>query len=250
MKSRLIYCLLILGLSVVSVTGQESDTSMVLIPGGEFMMGKDSDRGFNFSPAHKVKVDSFFMDIHEVTNAEYLRFCQETGYKLPEFWNTDRFNSGEDYMNYPVIGVNWFDACKYAEWAGKRLPTEAEWEYAARGGLIDNEYPNGNTWTKARAKQDSTGWQNLTEPVGMYEPNAYGLFDMGGNVWEWTNDSYSEDYYEESETDNPKGPEKGSNRVIRSGSWHSGAMCKKVYFRKGLPGNWCDFAVGFRCVRD
>jgi len=233
---------------VLHIIGQESQ--MALIPGGEFLMGNDMKNGLGFSPAHKVKLDSFYMDKCEVTNSEYLKFCQKTGYKLPEFWNTDIFRSGDKFLNYPVVGVNYMDAMKYAQWAGKRLPTEAEWEYAARGGLEGNDYPNGNEWTKKRAQQDSTGWINLIDSVGTYEPNAYGLYDMSGNVWEWVADRYSETYYNTSEFENPKGPDDGANRVIRSGSWHSGAMCKKVFYRKGLISNWCDFAVGFRCVRD
>ncbi|MBU8921179.1 MAG: formylglycine-generating enzyme family protein [Bacteroidales bacterium] len=247
------FFILIVLMFALPVAGQDivkGDSSMVLIPSGEFIMGKDSERGYDFSPAHKVIVDPFFMDKHEVTNGEYLLFCESTGHNLPEFWNTDLFRSGEDYSDYPVIGISWGSAKKYAEWAGKRLPTEAEWEYAARGGLIDKDYPNGDEWTKERARQDATGWKNLVEPVGKYEPNGYGLYDMGGNVWEWVSDRYSGDYYKISPSDNPAGPEDGSFRVIRSGSWHSGPMCKKVYFRKGLPGNWCDFAVGFRCAKD
>ncbi len=111
-------------------------------------------------------------------------------------------------------------------------------------------YPNGNEWNRPRTKQDSSGWVNLIEPVGKYEPNGFDLFDIAGNVWEWTADIYSYYYYSETASDNPTGPEKGNNRVIRGGSWHSGPMCKKVYFRKGLPGGWTDFAVGFRCVKD
>jgi iron(II)-dependent oxidoreductase len=253
MKTKRFYYVLISCLIGMATSGQETetiDTSMVLIPGGEFMMGKDSKEGYDFSPAHKVKVDSFFMDRHEVTNGEYLRFCEETDYRLPEFWNTSIFRSGQDYLNYPVIGINWWDAKKYAEWAGKRLPTEAEWEYAARGGLIDKDYPNGNEWTKGKAKQDSIGWENLIDSAEKYEPNKFGLYDMSGNVWEWVSDKYSKDYYRVSKTYNPTGPKDGNNRVIRSESWHSGAMCKRVYYRKGLPSNWCDFAVGFRCVKD
>ncbi|MBN2348628.1 MAG: SUMF1/EgtB/PvdO family nonheme iron enzyme [Bacteroidales bacterium] len=227
-----------------------ADSLMVLIPAGEFIMGKGTEQGNDFSPAHKVRVDSFLMDRHEVTNGEYLAFCNETGYKFPEFWNTNIFKSGEGFLNYPVVGINWMDAMRYAKWAGKRLPTEAEWEYAARGGLTDNEYPNGNTWTKEKAKQEPDGWKNLICPVEQDQPNGYGLYDMGGNVWEWISDIYSETYYQNSESYNPAGPKTGTNRVIRSGSWHSGAMCKKVYFRKGLPANWCDFAVGLRCVKD
>lgn len=240
-------------LAIVSIElSAQSDAfdGMVLIPSGEFIMGKDMKNGLGFSPAHKVKVDSFYMDTYEVSNRDYLKFCQATGHKLPEFWNTSIFRSGEKYLNYPVIGINYWDAKKYAKWAGKRLPTEAEWEYAARGGLVDKNFPNGNEWTKEKPMQDSSGWKNLIEPVGKYEANRFGLYDMSGNVWEWVADRYSETYYSKSEYDNPKGPDKGANRVIRSGSWHSGKMCKKVFYRKGLISNWCDFAVGFRCVKD
>ncbi len=236
--------------TIISIQSIAQGAEMVVIPGGEFIMGKDMKKEFDFSPAHKVKIDSFYIDKHEVTNKEYLKFCQETGHKLPEFWNTDIFRSGEKFLDYPVVGINYFDALKYANWAGKRLPTEAEWEYAARGGLQGKDFPNGNEWTKARVKQDGKGWKNLIDPVGSYEANGYGLYDMGGNVWEWVADRYSETYYQTRKYDNPKGPEKGVNRVIRGGSWHSGKMCKKVFYRKGLISNWCDFAVGFRCAKD
>lgn len=213
-------------------------------------MGKDSKEGANFNPTHKVKIDSFYMDRHEVTNREYLKLCEETGYKLPEFWNTDIFRSGEKFMDYPVIGVNYWDAKKFTEWVGKRLPTEAEWEYAARGGLVNKDFPNGDKWSVEKETKDTSGWINLIYPVETYEPNGFRLYDMGGNVWEWVADRYSETYYELCEYNNPKGPDNGDNRVIRSGSWHSGLMCKKVFYRKGLISNWCDFAVGFRCAKD
>lgn len=240
---------LFLNISLLSTVQAQSE-NMALIPGGEFMMGKNINNGLGFSPAHKVWVDSFYMDKTEVSNSEYLKFCQETGHTLPEFWNSDIFRCGEIYPDHPVIGVNHGDAVKYAAWAGKRLPTEAEWEYAARGGLEDRDYPNGNAWHKDRAKQDGQGWKNLTEAVGQYEANGYGLYDMGGNVWEWVSDRYSESYYQQGVYKNPRGPDTGSNRVIRGGSWHSGAMCKKVFYRKGLISSWSDFAVGFRCVKD
>lgn len=239
---------LVLSIIISTVAIAQLDSGMTLIPGGDFLMGNDMKNGLGFSPVHKVKIDSFYIDKYEVTNKDYLKFCQETGHKLPEFWNIDIFKSGENYLNYPVVGINFGDAKKYAEWAGKRLPTEAEWEFAARGGLEGKDFPNGDVWTIEKAKQDSKGWKNLIELVGNYEPNGYGLYDMGGNVWEWVADRHSETYYEESKNDNPQGPVKGSNRVIRGGSWHSGEMCKKVFYRKGLISNWCDFAVGFRCV--
>lgn len=229
---------------------QNDLSEMVLIPAGEFTMGMDKD-GADYNPAHKVKIDSFYLDRHEVTNAEYYKFCQETGYKLPETWGTAIFRSGLDFPDFPVTGINWYDAGKYAAWAGKRLPTEAEWEYAARGGLIDQPYPNGADWkVERRVNVLDSGWINLIVEVESFDSNGYGLYNMSGNVWEWTADNYNDEYYTESPGDNPKGPERGFIKSIRGGSWHSGSMCKRVYFRRGLPGNWVDFAVGFRCARD
>ena len=234
-----------------SDNSKEVPQKMVLVPGGEFIMGKDSRYEVDFSPAHKVKVDSFYMDKYAVNNAEYYKFCRETEHILPEFWDVEKFRCGKDFPNHPVVGISWSDAEEYAEWAGKRLPTEAEWEYAARGKLIDHDYPTSKRW-KIPLRRNTPGesWENLIVEVDSYDPNAYGLFNMSGNIWEWTNDVYKEDYYKNSPTNNPKGPEEGALRAIRGGSWHSGKMCKRVYFRKGLPANWVDFAVGFRCAKD
>ncbi|MFX1599843.1 MAG: formylglycine-generating enzyme family protein, partial [Promethearchaeota archaeon] len=230
---------------------QETNQGMVHIPGGDFIMGKDSDHEADFSPAHKVSVNSFYIDKHEVTNAEYYEFCQKTGHRLPEFWGNAIFRSGLDFPRHPVVGVSWSDAKEYAIWVGKRLPTEAEWEFAARGGLIDNEFPTGNEWIiPLRRNTLGEGWENLIVEVESYDSNAYGLFDISCNVWEWVWDKYNEEYYNISPYNNPTGPEKGTLRVIRGGSWHSGITCKKVYYRKGLPSNWVDFAVGFRCAKD
>lgn len=249
MKPRILS--LIISLLIFSmVSAQHQDSTMTLIPGGKFLMGKNSDKGMDFNSAHEIEIDSFLIDKFEVSNQEYLKFCIETGHKLPEFWNVEIFRSGENYLHFPVVGINWYDAMSYAKWAGKRLPTEAEWEYAARGGLAEMEYPNGNEWTKARAENTPANWENNIEEIGANEANGYGLYNMGGNVWEWTADRYAENYYVESPSKNPKGPTNGTCRVIRGGSWHSGAMCKKVYYRKGLTANWVDFAVGFRCVKD
>ncbi|MBK3516661.1 formylglycine-generating enzyme family protein [Carboxylicivirga marina] len=126
MKYLLIILILLVGINCHS---QPIPEGMSLIKGGEFKMGKDYKENLNpASPAHVVKLNSFYIDVNEVTNAEYLAFCTETGHRLPEFWNTDVFRSGEQYPDYPVVGVSYGDALKYAEWAGKRLPTEAEWE--------------------------------------------------------------------------------------------------------------------------
>lgn len=243
--------LLITTFSVTVFSQVHTDVeNMVLIPGGAFTMGKHSERQADFSPSHTVSVDPFYMDQHEVTNKQYLKFCRETSHSLPEFWGADVFRSGENFLDHPVVGVNWYDAMKFAEWAGKRLPTEAEWEFAARGGLVDNGFPNGNTWEDPLRRNEPGNWENLIVPVKSFEPNAFGLYDMGGNVWEWVSDIYGHNYYQNSPENNPKGPANGTSRVIRGGSWHSGKMCHKVYYRKGLTANWKDFAVGFRCVKD
>ena len=249
MKFSIISLLILISLKVFPQP--DPYEGMVMVPAGEFIMGKDSKHNTDFSPAHTVRIDSFYIDAHEVTNAEYYEFCRETGHKLPEFWNVDFFRCGENYPDHPVIGINWYDAKKYATWAGKRLPTEAEWEYAARGGLRNKEFPNGNHPDVLPRRNESHGkWENQILKVGSFEPNAYGLYDMSGNVWEWTGDKYQFEYYQNTETDNPRGPKTGTNFVIRGGSWHSGKMCHKVYYRKGLTSNWMDFAVGVRCVRD
>lgn len=227
---------------------QPAEVEMVLIPGGEFLMGEDGEA--DHSPTHKVYVDSFYMDNYEVTNAQYYRFCKETETKLPEFWGMAEFHSGPDFPDHPVVGISWSDAKAYAEWAGKRLPTEAEWEYAARGGLAGMNYPNGDEVDSTQANYSVNGVVKGTVPVGSYAPNAFGLYDMAGNVWEWVLDYYDGNYYKESPSKNPQGPEEGKFRVIRGGSWHSGPYCNRVYYRKALPSNWVDFAVGFRCAKN
>ncbi|UCC44292.1 MAG: formylglycine-generating enzyme family protein [Candidatus Zixiibacteriota bacterium] len=220
------------------------DQEMVLIPGGSFLMG--NEKGFDTGPVHKVALDSFYLDAHEVTNAEYHEFCKATERKLPEFWGMEKYHCGPDFPDHPVVGVSWSDAKAYAEWADKRLPTEAEWEYAARGGVESENYPYGPETDSTKANFSSEG----TVAVGSFPPNGFGLYDMSGNVVEWVADYYRQDYYESSPAANPQGPEKARFRVIRGGGWHSGPYCSRVYFRNALPANWVDFNVGFRCARD
>ena len=227
---------------------------LVLIPGGEFRMGSGLER--DHSPVHTVYVDSFFMDKYEITNAKYFAFCQATGHRLPAFWGLERFRSGPDFPAHPVVGVSWYDANAYASWCGYRLPTEAEWEYAARGGLVDKNYPNGDTLDPSEGNFSQSGKGGLVA-VGSYAPNGYGLHDMQGNVVEWGRDHYDPVYYATSPKMNPQGPETGGLRpepvrfrVIRGGGWHSGLYCNRVYYRNALPANWVDFNVGFRCVKN
>jgi iron(II)-dependent oxidoreductase len=233
----------------ISVLGQNDiPKNMVLIPKGEFNMGKNTPNPSDWQPEHRITIDSFYLDQTEVTNQQYAEFCKATKHALPEFWGNKEFKCSPEFPNYPVVGVSWFDASAYAQWANKRLPTEAEWEYASRGGLIDQNFPTGNQTdsTKVNFAKKYKG----TLKTGSFAPNAFGLYDMAGNVWEWTSDNYAGDYYRVSPPNNPKGPEGGRFKVIRGGSWHSGAMCVQNYFRNGLSPSWVDFAVGFRCAKN
>ena len=201
------------------ITGKDG-AQMVMIPAGEFEMGTDSDeisgliewaRKWYSSPVtswhdrekprHTVYLDAFYMDKYEVTNTLYKKFIDATGHKSPDFWNDDKYNSPDQ----PVVGVTWDDAKAYAEWAGKRLPTEAEWEKAARGGLVGKKFPWGDsdpdgTQCNFADKNTSDIWSDKSvddgyqyaAPVGSFTPNGYGLYDMAGNVWEWCADSRTE----------------------------------------------------------
>ena len=222
---------------------------MVLVPGGTFMMGTDHGQAIA-APKHPVILQAFFMDIYEVSNREYEEYCMATGYKFPEFWGMDLYKSGPDYPDHPVVGVSQFDASQYAEWDGKRLPTEAEWEHAARGGLEDIAYPYGEKADHAQSRFNDPEAEKGPVKIGSYPPNGYGLHDMSGNAWEWVFDWFSESFYSESPEQNPSGPATGTFRVFRGGGWHSGPGCTTVHRRNALPSHWVDFAGGFRCVKD
>ena len=230
-------------------TGEKAEpgTDEVLIPAGVFLMGGEGDG--DDAPAHEVSLDAFYLDRYEVTNAQYEAFCEATGRALPIFWGSDQFRCGPKYPDHPVVGVSYYDARSYAEWAGKRLPTEAEWEYAARGGTEGKPYVSGEELTPADANyaRSDTGGPVV---VGSYAPNAFGLSDMCGNVLEWVFDFYDPDYYATSPARNPQGTEAGKFRVLRGGGWHTGPGCCRVSYRNALVSGWLDFNVGFRCARD
>ena len=217
---------------------------MMLIPAGEFQMGGYS---YNEKPIHTVYVDAFYMDKYEVTNAQYKKFMDATGNKAPSYWFKSEYNAPD----MPVIAVNWYEATAYAKWAGKRLPTEAEWEKAARGGLKNKKYPLGDSLSHDDANYDGTGGKDLWEsasPVGSFSPNGYGLHDMAGNVWEWCADWYDSDYYTRLPERNPKGPDSGVARVLRGGSWYYDPFHLRVSNRFFNDPMSTYFAVGFRCV--
>jgi sulfatase modifying factor 1 len=231
----------------LSVFAQENSNQMIMIPSGEFVMGRNSAGPSDWQPEHNVKISSFYLDKYEVTNKQYYDFCKVTGNALPQFWGFDEFKSGLDYPDYPVVGITYFDAEKYARWCGKRLPTEAEWEYAAQGGLAGRNFPFADQPDSTKANY-SRKYKGLLK-IGSFKPNEYGIFDIAGNAWEWTSDNYGSSYYAASPYQDPKGPDYGRFKVIRGGSWHSGPMCIQTFYRNGLSPSWVDFAVGFRCAK-
>jgi len=233
-------------------------TAMVPIPAGEYTMGR---QGSTNQPAHRVQVSAFALDVHEVTNAQYFAFCEATDRKLPAFWNVDRFQCGEAWPDRPVIGVSLGDARAYAVWVGKRIPTEAEWEWAARGGGEGKYGDDVDALTIELANYKKSP-HDAPAAVKSYRANGYGLHDMIGNVREWTTDYLSNEVPPASLVPesgdlagivpviDPTGPDQGPVGVVRGGGWYGGSSCQTVYTRVGYPRAWGDFAVGFRCAKD
>ena len=244
---------------------------MVLIPAGEFQMGSvDADADDDEKPVHTVSVDAFYMDTHEVTNAAYKAFVDansqwQKGNIQARFhdgeylsdWDGNNYPAGK--ANHPVTYVSWYAAMAYSAWAEKRLPTEAEWEYAARGGLKGKKYPWGDTISPENANY----YPHVREAtaVGRYAANDYGLFDMAGNVWEWCLDEWRFDFYAVSPDRNPFSGAPTirwiqenfaivqSARVLRSGSWNSKAHGVRVASREFYEPRIASSVFGFRCVR-
>jgi formylglycine-generating enzyme required for sulfatase activity len=221
----------------------EDGAEMVLVPAGEFTMG--SNEYDDEKPPRRVYLDAFHIDKYEVTNAQYRRFIQATRRAAPSYEYDARFNG----VTQPVVGVSWHDAAAYCGWAGKRLPTEAEWEKAARG-TDGRKYPWGEAWDASRANADDSKLGRTT-PVGSYPSGAspYGVHDMAGNVFEWVADWYAADYYQRSPERNPQGPDSGQSRVVRGGSWLISPIILRASVRiSSSPGNRYNY-VGFRCAR-
>jgi formylglycine-generating enzyme required for sulfatase activity len=269
---------------------------MVLIPGGSFQMGNPfGDGNENEVPVHQVYVDAFYMDAYELTNVQYKAFVEATGHIPPVRGDRWYRSVPESYFAespaYPVAAVTWLDAIQYCNWRsrqegleicydedtwgecdfskeGYRLPTEAEWEYAARGGLEGKRYPWGDEDPFGRANYGGldnsgeyhpemlpfsyeTSWRGPT-PVGTYAPNGYGLYDMVGNVGEWCHDWYDEEYYRQSPDVNPTGPatysgSASADRVHRGGNWWWGAFGCSGRSHADLRAH--SAFRGFRCVR-
>lgn len=247
---------------------------MVLIPAGEFQIGSnDAEAQNDEQPVSTVYVDAFYMDETEVTNVQFKAFVLENprwqkdriearfhnGSYL-KHWNGNNYPNGKG--NHPVVYVSWYAAMAYAVWADKRLPTEAEWERAARGGLAGKKYPNGNTITARDANYD----RNIgdTTAVGRYPANGFGLFDMAGNVWEWCLDEYDANFYFTLRNGGARNPLRGANntqwiinnftsvktsRVLRGGSWAITEQYVRVADRTSDTPTNTTFYYGFRCAR-
>ena len=241
----------------------QSPQGMVLIPAGEFIMGTDKvdteGKAAEFGtvkpwyldehPKHKVRLETYFIDQHEVTNSQYKEFVEATGSRPPEDWEGGRIPQGRE--TYPVTFVNWYDADRFCRWKGKRLPTEAEWEKAARG-TDGRDYPWGNEFDPTKANTGDTGIGDLA-PVGQFEAgkSPYGAYDMSGNVWEWTADWYKpypgSDYMSEAYGEKYK--------ILRGSSWGGTGHYTLPYFYRtsyrfyiNPEGAFPD--AGFRCAQD
>jgi len=233
---------------------------MVFVKGGTAQMG--SNEYHDTKPVHNVTLSDFYIDKYEVTVKQYREFCNATGRAMPEApswgWHDD----------HPIVNVSWFDADSYANWVGKQLPTEAEWEYAARGNLALSMYPWGGPYIRNQLGCFVANFKPLrgnyiddgaliTERVGAYSPNEYGLYDMAGNVAEWTANAYDESAYVFSHNMNPDykynarpdDPPVMKRKVVRGGSWKDVAHYLQVSVRDYEYQDTSKSYVGFRCVR-
>ena len=229
--------------------GDVALTEMVLIPAGKFTMGREGARP-DQAPEHEVYLSAYYIDVHEVTVAQYMRFCGETGHDAPAFWRNDKLPELSD-PDKPIVGVSWYDAQAYAAWAGRRLPTEAEWERASVGPH-GWRFPWGDSWEASRCNSRAADSYKYTAPVMSFAGGATtdGVHDLAGNVWEWCADPYGAGYYGESPRRNPRGPQVGGTRVLRGGSWDEEGDSLSGRYRFYAEPSYQNWNVGFRCARD
>ncbi len=234
---------------------------MVFVPGGEFLRGRthklpgaDVEDGLRFfpnalrdaRPLRRITLDPFYLDEHEVTNRQYAAFLEATGNDAPYYWLNGQPPEGHE--NHPVVNVTWEDATAYCRWAGRRLPTEAEWERACRGAAEGASYP----WGDRDPTKDDARFDVLDGPgaVCQFPKNYFGLCDMAGNVWEWTTDWYAKDYYEHAPAKNPPGPPIGMYRVMRGASWADAPKYLPCGHRTYARPNTRSPNIGFRCAKN
>lgn len=235
----------------------DAPAGMALVPAGEFTMGRtfstsDDETGMrplilrDDRPAHTVLLDAFWMDATEVTHAAYADFVASQGHRPPYHWLDGTMPA--DLAKHPVYNVDWHDARAFCEWSGKRLPTEAEWERAARGSSEGARYP----WGDEKPDRDKARFSTPAgpAPVAQHPPNGFGLHDMAGGVAEWCRDWFERTYYARSPKENPKGPSEGLYRIVRGGAWSDGPNRITVFFRNWIRPSQRTPNLGFRCVRD
>lgn len=276
-------------------TYEHTTSGMALIPAGEFVMGrngghrmhhgggghehhhnhhhKDADFGTH---EHKVYLDAYYIDKHEVTNGNYAKFIDAGGYDIAELWTdegwkwrqendikwpmwwtedeTANYKGSPNYPDHPVTGISWHEATAYARWIGKRLPSEAQWEKAARGSNTDYVYPWGDAEPDCALANFCADKHKFcvgsTAAVGSIEngKSPYGVYDMAGNVWEWCRDVYMPDYYMVSPYKNPECTDGGVQRVLRGGSWLNAKEFITSTFRRKTDQELRNYFNGFRCV--
>jgi formylglycine-generating enzyme len=219
------------------------------IPGGWFLMGYAGGRD-DEKPVHRVWVNAFQLAACQTTNEDYACFLDAAQHPKPLHWDDPNFN----HPKHPVVAVSWFDAVAYCEWMSQmnsrsyRLPSEAEWERAARGGSEDLLYPWGNCGSE-EVPEYALRWKAGPEPVGLFSPNAFGLFNLGDNVHEWCSDWYDANYYAASPGRNPQGPSAGTRRASRGGSWRHQIKVTRTAARSSIPPEFKYADYGFRVAR-
>jgi formylglycine-generating enzyme required for sulfatase activity len=224
------------------------EPEMIIIPQGEFLMGCENGSE-NERPVHRVWLDTFALARYTITNRLYKIFLTETSRPAPLGWNDQRFN----HPDQPVTSVSWFDASAYCQWlaqqTGKmyRLPSEAEWERAARGSLVGRRFTWGDEAPEAQPRYSQL-WKTGPERVGKRPPNSFGLYDISENIHEWCSDWYAGDFYQVSAEYNPQGPDSGTRRSSRGGSWRHQIKITRVAARSSIPPQFQYNDYGFRCA--